>query len=124
MRRKDGTGLVRNERKVLAAALRLALDGDRALYGYELFARLREWEGEAPMDHGTLYRCLRALETRGFFTSEVDRSTERIRVVYRLTTEGAETARKATIQLAAEDTPLSWIDVALVSRPLPPLGCT
>ena len=123
MRRKDGTGLVRNERKVLAAALRLALEGQSELYGYELFARLQEWEGEAPMDHGTLYRCLRSLESRDFFTSAVDQSTERIRVVYRLTPEGEAVARKATIQLAAEDTPPAWIDVARASQALPPAPC-
>lgn len=124
MRRKDGTGLVRNERKVLAAALRLAFAGESALYGYELFARLREWEGEEPMDHGTLYRCLRSLEQRELFTSEVDQSTERIRVLYRLTPEGEAMARRATVQLAAEDVPLSWVDVGLVSRPLPPFAST
>jgi DNA-binding PadR family transcriptional regulator len=123
MRRKDGTGLVRNERRVLAAALRLALEGQPALYGYELFAQLKEWEGQAPMDHGTLYRCLRSLESRDFFTSEVDQTTERLRVVYRLTAQGEEAARKSTIQLLAEDTPLPWLDVALASRPLPPTPC-
>lgn len=107
---------------MLAAALRLAFVGERRLYGYELFARLKEWEGERPMDHGTLYRCLRSLEARGCFTSEVDQSTERIRVVYQLTPEGEAMARKATIQLAAEETPLSWVNVALASRPLPPFA--
>jgi DNA-binding PadR family transcriptional regulator len=72
------------------------------------------------MDHGTLYRCLRALEGRGFFTSQVDDGAERIRVVYELTSDGEEAARKATIQLAAEETPLSWLDVGLASKPLPP----
>jgi DNA-binding PadR family transcriptional regulator len=122
MRRKDGTGLVRNERKVLAAALRLAFAGESALYGYELFARLLEWEGEAPMDHGTLYRCLRSLEARELFTSEVDQSTSRIRVVYRLTPAGEAAARKAMIQLAAEQTPPSWVDIGIVARPLPPFS--
>src|SRR4051794_14951921 len=44
MRRRAGTGLVRNENKILAAALRLAVGGTSQLYGYELFSQLRAWE--------------------------------------------------------------------------------
>ena len=38
---------------------------------------------------------------------------------YRLTPDGEEAARKATIELAAEETPLPWVDVAIAIRPLP-----
>jgi DNA-binding PadR family transcriptional regulator len=103
--------LVRNERKVLAAALRLAWEGSADLYGYELFARLRDWEGEAAMDHGTLYRCLRALEGRGFFGTSTDQSSGRLRVNYRLSEAGTTAARQAAIELAAEEHPPSWVDL-------------
>ena len=111
---------MRNERKVLAAALRLAFAGEHGLHGYELFARLREWEGGPPMDHGTLYRCLRALEQRGYFTSELVRSHpgERIRVEYCLTPEGVLAARESVARLAAEAEPLTWVDAGLATRPL------
>jgi DNA-binding PadR family transcriptional regulator len=114
MRRRRGTGLVRNERKVLAAALRLAWEGSAELYGYELFARLRDWEGEAAMDHGTLYRCLRALEGRGFFGSSADQSTGRLRVNYRLSETGVAAARQAVIELAAEERPPTWVDLQVL----------
>jgi DNA-binding PadR family transcriptional regulator len=104
---------------VLAAALRLAFCEVHELHGYELFARLTEWEGEAPMNHGTLYRCLRSLEDRGLLDSSVDRSTERLRVNYRLTPEGVEAARHATRELAAESSPLRWLDGHLADRALP-----
>lgn len=119
MRRKSGSGLVRNERKVLAAALKLAFRHPEGVYGYDLFARLLEWEGEPPMNHGTLYRCLRSLEQRGLLGGTIDKSSERVRVFYRLTPEGEVAARKATIELAAEAVPLAWVDVAVAVRPLP-----
>jgi len=119
MRRRHGTGLVPNEKKVLAAALRLAYEETPNLYGYELFARLRAWEGGAPMDHGTLYRCLRGLEARGFFASSVDHSTARLRVMYELTPEGTAAARKATIELAAQEEPPRWIDIRRLVLPNP-----
>ena len=45
MRRKHGTNLVRNERKVLAATLKLSFENPDGVHGYDLFARLCEWEG-------------------------------------------------------------------------------
>jgi DNA-binding PadR family transcriptional regulator len=117
VRRRQGTGLVRNERKILTAALRLALNGELELYGYELFARLLEWEGESPMDHGTLYRCLRSLEGRGFLSSTVDQSSGRVRVNYRLTDSGFAAAREAAVQLAAEDRPPAWVDLPSILAP-------
>jgi DNA-binding PadR family transcriptional regulator len=112
----DGTGLVRNETRILAAALRLAVEGTVHLYGYELYARLGQWEGEAPMNHGTLYRCLRRLELRGFFTTTVSHedSLGPARVFYELTPDGTTEARAATLRLAAEATPPVWLDVDLV----------
>lgn len=112
MRRRGGTGLVRNEMRVLAASLRFAVSGRGDLYGYELFARLSQWEGAPPMNHGTLYRCLRALERRGFYTTEVVPQTDSpARVCYTLTPSGVEAAREATRQLAEAEGAPSWVDV-------------
>ena len=112
MRRKGGTGLVFNEMRVLAASLRLAVEGSSELYGYELFATLSAWEGQLPMNHGTLYRCLRALEARGLYDTHVGPSTEGPpRVFYTLTSAGVEAARGATVHLAAADAAPSWIDL-------------
>jgi DNA-binding PadR family transcriptional regulator len=103
MRRRSGNQLVVNELRVLVAALRLSEEGTEQLYGYELFAQLREWGGEAPMDHGTLYRCLRNLENRGYFSTEVRLAgpqDRRARVYYALTTPGREAATDAVAELA------------------------
>ena len=113
VRRKSGTGLVRNELKTLAAALKLAVDGQVRLYGYELFAQLGTWEGQPPMNHGTLYRCLRSLESKGFLHAEKDDSESRTgppRVYYELTASGMAEARRSTYALASEVDALSWID--------------
>jgi len=106
---------VRNESKILAAALRLAVRGTVHLYGYELFAQLSSWEGgDAPMNHGTLYRCLRRLEQRGLLqtsSAAEDPSLGPARVFYELTSAGITEARAATMRLAAEDVPPVWVDV-------------
>lgn len=97
---------------VLAAALRLAVHGTHELYGYELFAQLSAWEGRVPMNHGTLYRCLRALEGRGFFeTRVIPPSDGPARVGYSLTDAGVAAARRCTVRLAGEDEAPSWIDI-------------
>jgi DNA-binding PadR family transcriptional regulator len=112
MRRKGGTGLVANEMRVLAASLRLAVEGAGELYGYELFAQLSAWEGQPIMNHGTLYRCLRALEARGMYQTQVRPSSDGpARVCYTLTASGVESARWATVQLAATDGAPAWIDL-------------
>jgi DNA-binding PadR family transcriptional regulator len=111
MRRRNGTGLVRNEMRVLAASLRLAVEGSNDLYGYELFAQLRRWEGTPPMNHGTLYRSLRALERRGFYTTHVVPQTDSPpRVCYTLTPAGLAAARDATVELAADESAPVWLD--------------
>jgi DNA-binding PadR family transcriptional regulator len=115
VRRKSGTGLVRNELKALAAALRLAVEGRSRLYGYELFARLAAWEGRSPMNHGTLYRCLRSLERLGYLRVDVEPSGDAPgppRVYYMLTESGMLEARRSTLLLAAEKNPLAWVDPA------------
>ena len=102
MRRRSGNQLVVNELRVLVAALRFSNEGTGQLYGYELFAMLREWGGEAPMDHGTLYRCLRNLENRGYFSTEVRLAgpqDRRARVYYTLTADGMTAAIEAVTEL-------------------------
>jgi DNA-binding PadR family transcriptional regulator len=124
MRRAGGTGLTRHEMRLLAAALRLTVQGNPDLYGYELFATLTEWEGAEPMNHGTVYRCLRSLFHSGLLEAYEAPAPERAahpsRVLYRLTPRGVEAARQATVRLAGETTPLAWIDVrhALLPTPL------
>jgi DNA-binding PadR family transcriptional regulator len=113
---------VRNERKVLAAALRLLFDGTSELHGYELFARLVAWEGEPPMNHGTLYRCLRSLEARSLLDSTIDQSSRHLRVNFSLTPAGIEAARLATLDLAGSVKPERWLDPGLATRALPTSG--
>ena len=117
MRRRHGTGLTRNEQKVLAASLRLAHESVVHLYGYEVFRLLTEWEGGKPMNHGTLYRCLRSLVERGLLVRrDDDGDGPAPRVYYELSPDGRAAARQATVQLAALDEPPGWIDLGLVRR--------
>lgn len=119
MRRKRGVGLVANEERILAALLRLAFGGQSPLHGYDLYAHLVSWESEPTMNHGTLYRCLRELESRGLLWSEISQVNNRLRVSYSLTEEGVEQARKSLLRLAASDEPPAWADITLAIRPLP-----
>lgn len=115
MRRRHGTGLTRNEQKVLAAALRLASESVDHLYGYEVFRLLTEWEGGQPMNHGTLYRCLRSLVDRGMLARRDEDAGDgpAPRVYYELTPDGVVAARRAVVRLAALDLPPTWIDLGL-----------
>ena len=118
--RTGGVGLTRHESRLLAAALKLAAEGVHDLYGYEVFAQLVRWEGAPPMNHGTVYRCLRALYEGGYLSTgqqEHERHPGRARIYYRLTAQGAEAARKATIRFAAENDPPGWIDVTVNPTP-------
>ena len=102
---------------MLAGALRLEAGGSSRLYGYELFSLLRTWEGQAPMDHGTLYRCLRNLEARGYFASQVeltDPTTRRVRVYYSLTAAGLAAAQVAARELADSPAGPAWINPGLI----------
>jgi DNA-binding PadR family transcriptional regulator len=117
VRRRSGNQLVVNEKRVLAGALRLEAGGSSRLYGYELFSLLRTWEGQAPMDHGTLYRCLRKLEARGYFASQVelaDPTTRRVRVYYSLTASGMAAAQVAARELADSPAGPAWIKPGLI----------
>ena len=88
MRRKDGTGLVRNEERILTTALVLHDNGEDRWHGYRLSAVLRN--SGTPMVHSTLYRILKRLEDRNLLESkwEVNDETGRWTAQFRLTADG------------------------------------
>ena len=120
MRRKGGVLLVRNESRVLAAALRLAVHGSLEVHGYDLFSRLCEWDGEERMNAGTLYRCLNRLEQRGLFTSHIAERREGgpPRVMYRLTDVGLVEAREAMRAMAAQVDAPAWAEARVADSPI------
>ena len=112
MRRKGGTGLVGNELRVLAASLRLTLEGAREVCGYQLLTRLAGWEDPPAMTRGTLYRSLHAMAGRGLYCAVSRASSEGpARVCYVLTPAGVDAARRAVVQLAAGEHPPAWLDL-------------
>lgn len=121
MRRKAGTGLVRNELRLLLTAADLRLTGSKHFHGYDLARHLAETEdASAVMSQPTLYRALRRLEERGALTSEWESLTDaaangregRPRRYYRLTSAGAELA---TAEL--RDRSLEWSKGRLLPSP-------
>lgn len=123
MRRKAGTGLVRNElRLLLTAADRLA-EGHTRFHGYDLARHLAESEDDASvMSQPTLYRALRRLEERGALTSEWESLDDaaaagregRPRRYYRITTAGAELAKSEL-----RERQLEWSKGSLLPLPTP-----
>ena len=102
MRRKAGTGLVRNELRLLLTAADLQVAGHERFHGYDIARHLSSAEDtKTMMSQPTLYRALRRLEERGAVESEweslddaADQGREgRPRRYYRLTCQGAELAR-------------------------------
>ena len=123
MRRKGGTGLVGNEMRVLAASLRLTFEGASEVYGYQLLARLAEWEDQPSMTRGTLYRSLHAMAGRGLYCTDTRPSTDGpARTCYTLTPAGLEAGRRAVIQLAAAEHPPAWLDLRYALPPARPAG--
>lgn len=103
MRRKQGTGLVRNELRLLLTAADLQHAGETHFHGYDLARHLAETEDSTGvMSQPTLYRALRRLEERGALESEWEPLTDaaangregRPRRYYRLTSAGAELAQR------------------------------
>ncbi len=101
MRRRAGTGLVRNELRLLLTAADLQVGGHERFHGYDLAHRLAGTDdGGAIMSQPTLYRALRRLEERGALSSEWENPEEaaeqgregRPRRYYRLTAGGREIA--------------------------------
>lgn len=101
MRRKAGTGLVRNELRLLLTAADLQLAGEDRFHGYDIARHLAKAEDSTSiMSQPTLYRALRRLEERGALSSEWEALDEaaaqgregRPRRYYRLTNAGHELA--------------------------------
>ncbi len=114
MRRRAGTGLVRNELRLLLTAADLQLAGHNRFHGYDMARHLADSdESAAIMTQPTLYRSLRRLEERGSVTSEWESLEEaaangregRPRRYYKLTRAGAELA---TSELSSRQ--LRWSD--------------
>jgi DNA-binding PadR family transcriptional regulator len=105
---------------VLSAALRLAVEGSVEVHGYDLFARLCEWDGEERMNHGTLYRCLSRLEQRGLFTAHIADRREGgpPRVMYQLTNLGITEAREAMRAMAGEPGAALWMHARFAESPI------
>jgi PadR family transcriptional regulator PadR len=101
MRRREGTGLVRNELRLLLTAADLLAAGQSSFHGYDIARHLALAEGrDTVMSQPTLYRALRRLEERGALSSHwesletaaADGREGRPRRYYSLTTAGAELA--------------------------------
>jgi DNA-binding PadR family transcriptional regulator len=101
VRRKGGTGLVRNELRLLLTAADLRLAGADRFHGYDIARHLAAAEdSKSIMSQPTLYRALRRLEERGALESEWESLQDaaasgregRPRRYYRLTAAGAELA--------------------------------
>ena len=102
MRRRAGTGLVRNELRLLLTAADLQAAGHDSFHGYDIARHLATAEDiKSVMSQPTLYRALRRLEERGALTSEWEDPAAasaagregRPRRYYRLTAAGVELAR-------------------------------
>mgnify|MGYP000341588019 CR=1 FL=1 len=101
MRRKQGTALVRNEERILSAALAMSQDGVSEFHGYRLVKAFEE-SGTAKLAMSTVYRCLSRLESRGMLAGEwrMDPEDPTVRPVrfFHLTPEGVEMAEGASEQ--------------------------
>lgn len=102
MRRKGGVGLVRNEERVLAAALTLREQGQREFHGYQLVKAFAT-DPRLNVAMSTLYRCLSRLEERnllkGTWRAPVDDKDGRPIRYYHLTTKGVDAAEGVAIQI-------------------------
>ena len=121
MKRRAGTGLVRNELRLLLTAADIQVAGHDRFHGYDLAQHLAEAEnGSAIMSQPTLYRALRRLEERGALSSEWETLDEaaangregRPRRYYRLTAGGREIA---LTELRAQQ--LQWSSGNLIPLP-------
>ena len=101
MRRKQGTALVRNEVRILSAALAMLRDGTNEFHGYRLVKAFEE-SGTPKLAMSTVYRCLSRLEARGLLAGEwkMDPEDPTVRPVryFQLTPEGTEVAEGADEQ--------------------------
>lgn len=108
MRRRHGTGLVKNELRLLLVACEIHANGSPRFHGYEVARHLAGQEGKSSaMNPPTLYRALRRLEERGALTSEWESPEEaaadgrdgKLRRYYRVTSAGLAAARQGLREL-------------------------
>jgi len=95
VRRRLNRRIPSRDRRVLAAALHLLDHGTDALFGYELFACMLAGAAGGAMNHGRVYRSLRALEERGLVACEPAGADGRARFRYRLSPAGITAAHGA-----------------------------
>ena len=121
MRRKAGTGLVKNELRLLLTAADLQIEGVKRFHGYDLAKHLANAEESTSiMSQPTLYRALRRLEERGALKSEWESLEEaakagregRPRRYYRITGAGVELAKS---ELAVHK--MRWASGKLLPNP-------
>lgn len=121
MRRRAGTGLVRNELRLLLTAVDLQRTGHERFHGYDIARNLAAAEDTISiMSQPTLYRALRRLEDRGALTSEWEDAVDaadagregRPRRYYQLTPAGADLAKS---ELLAHE--LRWSRGRLLPNP-------
>lgn len=120
VRRKAGTGLVRNELRLLLTASDLLRAGDSRFHGYDLARHVAVEDEVSVMSQPTLYRALRRLEERGALTSDWESLEEaesngregRPRRYYTITAAGL---KLAATELRERD--LAWRKGQLVPLP-------
>ncbi len=92
---------MRNEERILSAALALSHDGTNEFHGYRLVKAFEE-SGTAKLAMSTVYRCLSRLESRGMLAGEwrMDPDDPTVRPVrfFHLTPEGSKMAEEAAEQ--------------------------
>lgn len=117
MRRKGDTELVRNEVKLLLAAISMTTSGDSEFHGYSLAKELAHLEGaQTPMSQSTLYRALRRLEERGALRSrwesieesQVEGRDGPPRRYYTITANGVAAAREAVARSQQSQRAGAW----------------
>jgi len=123
LRRIAGTGLVRNELRLLLTAADLWNEGHEQFHGYDLARHLAHAEdGTSIMSQPTLYRSLRRLEERGSLSSSWESLGEaatagregRPRRYYAITNAG-----RALAASELRDRKLSWSEGKLINLPTP-----
>ncbi|GAB2801250.1 PadR family transcriptional regulator [Rhabdobacter roseus] len=71
------------------------------MYGYEITHEVKDrTDGEITLTFGALYPVLHKLEQEGYLETESEAVDGRLRKYYSLTTQGSETARTKTHDLA------------------------
>lgn len=106
MRRRAGSGLVRNELRILLCAIDLHAGGESRFHGYDLARKVGGEDATVP-SQSTMYRALRRLEKRGALASEWESLEEaaaegregRPRRYYTLTPSGSALAASELRQL-------------------------